>query len=306
MFRRLARIVLVVAMAVLGLGLVSGTASAAGPYSGLMWWNYETGEVSTWVFDTNGVVVGTQRAGGAACDLASGCGYTLRPVAVGDLDQYGEQDVVWQDLNTGAEQIWWRHYNNDFDTVQTIYPCPSGCTFKVIGIGDINGDYRPDVVDWSPSTGRVGADLYDDEGRKFDYKYVTWSCTPQSGCANVWRPIGVADMNQDGHQDIVWYNARDGYVASWLLNGDGVVLGEQYLDWRCSVGSGCANDWYPVTIGDVDDNWTPDLIWRNVTTGEVSAWLLNARGTVVRALSLNWRQAGWVWRPFGYIPSIYL
>jgi len=56
---------------------------------------------------------------------------------------------------------WWRHYNNDFDTVQPIYPCPSGCTFKVIGIGDINGDggvLGEQYLDWRCNVARIHVD----------------------------------------------------------------------------------------------------------------------------------------------------
>jgi len=60
--------------------------------------------------------------------------------------------------------------------------------------------------------------------------------------------------------------------------GGTVVIGHQDLNWTCDVASGCANQWRPVGIVDVNGDRHNDLVWFNAGTGQVSAWLLDDAG----------------------------
>jgi hypothetical protein len=77
------------------------------------------------------------------------------------------------------------------------------------------------------------------------------TCSTSSGCATVWKPVGVGDVNGDGHADLMWFNASTGGVSAWVLNGAGHVSAIQKLDRTCSTSSGCATVWKPVGIGSV-------------------------------------------------------
>jgi hypothetical protein len=34
-----------------------------------------------------------------------------------------------------------------------------------------------------------------------------------------WAVVGIADLTQDGHADILWRNQATGHIAYWQLNG---------------------------------------------------------------------------------------
>lgn len=38
-----------------------------------------------------------------------------------------------------------------------------------------------------------------------------------------WVIAGVWDANRDGHPDLLWHRRRDGFIATWLMNGVTVV-----------------------------------------------------------------------------------
>lgn len=307
MFRRILAVVFVGLLGI-ALGLIpGGVASAVGFYHGLMWWNYETGEMSTWAFTSSGVVVGAQTATGGRCDISSGCAHDWRPVAVGPLDESGMDDVLWQNLDTGELQASYRSSTGEFNGSRQLWPCTYGCTLRVGGIGDLNGDFHMDVVAHNTYNGNVSATLLNAQGAITGSQWVSWTCAYQ--CINEWRQIGVGDFNADGHRDILWYHPVSGQVSAWLLNSRGGALGTHLLSWRCDVASGCAGEWVPSGVGDVDGNGVPDLIWWNAVTGEVSIWLLDANGTVLSARPLDWRcgtGCAWTWRPVGYVPTVVL
>jgi len=127
---------------------------------------------------------------------------------------------------------------------------------------------------------------------------LDWTCG--AGCSNMWSPIGIGDLNYDGHMDVVWFNAQTGVVSAWLLNGTRNVQARQDLDWTC--GAGCSNMWKPIGIGDLNADYRPDVVWFNAQTGVVSAWLLNGTRIVQGKQDLDWTcGAGCsdMWSPIG-------
>jgi len=75
-----------------------------------------------------------------------------------------------------------------------------------------------------------------------------------------------ADMSGDGKSDLLWKNAGDGSVASWLMNGVSTTAS------AVLVGPG---SWTPVLKGDLDGDGTGDIVWRNTATAETAVWLMD-------------------------------
>ena len=73
-------------------------------------------------------------------------------------------------------------------------------------------------------------------------------CGPSDGCSTTWKPIGMADVNQDGFGDLLWENVTTGEVQGWLLNGYDRLLGLQSLSQRCDTASGCLQNLKPVGV----------------------------------------------------------
>jgi hypothetical protein len=78
---------------------------------------------------------------------------------------------------------------------------------------------------------------------------LTWKCTADSGCSTQWQPIGLGDVNGDGHPDLMWINKTTGIVSAWLLNGTSTPTGIQDLTWKCTADSGCSTQWQPIGLG---------------------------------------------------------
>ena len=112
---------------------------------------------------------------------------------------------------------------------------------------------------------------------------LSWQCG--SGCSNVWKAVG-ADT-----QRVLWYNQTSGQLSFWNLNqGDGVE-GSQTLSWTC--GPSCAQSWNLVGFGgQVPGDGIPGptfVLWHNPTSGQLSFWLVDALGNVIKASYLSWQ-----------------
>ncbi len=87
----------------------------------------------------------------------------------------------------------------------------------------------------------------------------------------VTTPATRFDFNGDGHADLLWYNTGSGGVSVWDMNDESVL---QYGPTFTSLAP--SSGWQPVAAPDVNGDGVPDLIWWNSSTGELSAWTLNA------------------------------
>lgn len=221
-------------------------------------------------------------------------------------------DVAWWNPTTGAVSTWMVNGAGKVSERRDLdWRCDtrSGCAteWKPVAAGDLNADGVRDVSWWNRATGEVSAWLVSPSRRTVLRKQVlSWRCDTASGCAGAWQPIGHGDLNADGRTDLTWWNAATGEVSTWLLNGAGRVLSKHSLDWRCDTKSGCATDWRPVGIGDVDNNGLADVVWHNRKSGVVSSWLMDPRDptTVKAKQDLGWKCAvgtgcSVTWSPVG-------
>lgn len=152
---------------------------------------------------------------------------------------------------------------------------------------DMNGDGHPDIASWNWGTGVLTISLLDGTGNVTGAQRVTWTCGYAGQCSDQWWVRGFADMNGDGHTDVLWWNTTTGQLASWLLDGSGTVTGTQTLSWSCSAAARCAGTWFLVGLADVNGDGHTDVTWWNPATGVVSSWLLNGSGTVTDTQTLD-------------------
>ena len=79
-----------------------------------------------------------------------------------------------------------------------------------------------------------------------------------------WKVVGTADLNGDGHPDLLWQHQTAGMVVVWHLNGTG------YLDGATIVPS-MDPAWKVVGSADLNGDGHPDLLWQHQTRGERSS-----------------------------------
>ncbi len=78
------------------------------------------------------------------------------------------------------------------------------------------------------------------------------------------------DFNRDGHADLIWYNTGSGALSVWDMNDSSTLsYGATFAQL---APSSC---WVPVAAPDANGDGSPDLLWWNKNTGELSIWTLN-------------------------------
>jgi FG-GAP-like repeat len=211
--------------------------------SDLLWHNAGTGELSAWLLAANGTVNGKQAL---SWKCGPDCTQDWKPIGVGDFNGDGTSDVLWHNVGTGELSAWLLAANGTVNGKQALsWKCGSDCTqdWKPIGVGDLNGDGISDVLWHNAGTGEVSTWLLTANGTVTGKQALSWQCNKASGCSREWKPVGIADFNGDGKNDLLWQNTGSGVLSAWLLTGNGTVTGKQDLSWQCNKASKCSREW---------------------------------------------------------------
>ena len=81
---------------------------------------------------------------------------------------------------------------------------------------------------------------------------------------------GLADINRDGHNDIVWQHPQSGELYVWSMNGTTPTTGAPLNPGRVSD-----INWQLRGLADFNGDGHVDLLWHHQTTGDVSVWYMN-------------------------------
>ena len=236
------------------LGIAAGTtaipAQAANGYPDLMWFNPTSGVVSSWLLDGAGHVLGTQPLS-YTCTAASGCSGQWHPIGPSFIN--GHVSLTWFNPPTGVVSSWLTDgAGHVVGTQQLNWTCSaaSGCSGQWHPVGNPVFSGPSDLMWFNPTTGVVSTWLTDDTGNVVGTQQLNWTCTAASGCSQQWQPVGTADVNGDGHPDLMWFNPTTGVLSTWLTDGAGHVVGTQQLNWTCTAASGCSGQWHPIGLAD--------------------------------------------------------
>jgi hypothetical protein len=194
--------------------------------------------------------------------------------------------LTWFDPASGVVAVWLLNGSGTVTGYRFLNQrcgVANGCSASwfPVELDDVNGDGHTDVMWWSPSSGKLSSWLLNGAGTGLGYQTLNLRCGVANGCATGWEVLELADVNGDGHVDLMWWNPSSGQVSSWLLNGAGTVKGVQTLNQRCGASNGCYPPWVPIDAGDVNRDGHVDLLWGNPFSGGLSSWLLDGAGTVI-------------------------
>lgn len=195
--------------------------------------------------------------------------------------------------------------------------------------GDMNGDYRSDVVWRSATTGAV--EIWKMDGLSAPIAGAQPTVTDTN-----WEIKTTGDFNGDGAADIFWRNKVTGSNFIWImqngvrtqysvggiadLNWEVIGSGDFDLDgrfdifwrnkstgatlmwfsngtsFRSAATASNTTAWKAEAIADINGDGRADLLWRNTSTGQVTAWLMNGNIATARSIGtmsdLNSRIAG--------------
>ena len=198
----------------------------------------------------------------------------------GDINGDGRPDLVLQNTSTRQVAAWFLDRANGVEIpVFHWLSAASVPGWTVVAVTDLNGDGHPDVILQNDSTSQLAAWFMGgpngDRIQSFDW--IASFHVPG------WRVAGMADLNLDGHPDVILQNVATGQVAAWLMggpNGDRI----QSFSWIAAFN---LSGWNVAGFGDINGDGHPDIILQNTSTGQVAAGLLGgAAGTDI--LAFHW------------------
>jgi hypothetical protein len=135
----------------------------------------------------------------------------------------------------------------------------------MVGMTDLNGDSHPDVI-WQNDSTRQVAVWYMGGAQGNEFQSFGWI---SSGPVPGWTVVATADLDKDGHPDVIWQNDSTRQVAVWYMGG---AHGNefQFFDW---ISSGPVAGWRVVSVVDLNGDGHPDVIWQN-DLRQVAVWYL--------------------------------
>ena len=152
---------------------------------------------------------------------------------VGDFNGDQKADLVWRNLATGQNVIWFMNGKNFFGGSSTAVGLVEGRDYrnlltvsdrawKIEAVADMNGDGRSDLIWRNYATGDNAIWYIKDT-----------NLTPTSAPAvagvdydfflslndSTWHIEAATDLNNDGKNDIIWRNYATGKNAVWYFDG---------------------------------------------------------------------------------------
>lgn len=235
-------------------------------------WVDDNGNMTIW-FMGNKVISSSSALGSAGLGLA--------PVAIGDIDNNGNSDIIFQDVTSVAT---WLFSNGSFLAGASIGSIPS--TWVVTGMGDIDLDNKADILFRNTTEGFVGFWTLDGSQAGLGPIITNGAGIPDPG-AN-WTIKGFGDTNKDGSSDVVWANAADnGSITTWQLAPNLTIGG--------SISYGFASGFELAAIGDTNASSNSDFIFQNQTS--VAEWILADNGSFSSGASVGTIDGSWVIKP---------
>jgi hypothetical protein len=249
----------------------------------LLWQNGADGTISSWFMNGINMTSGVLLTPNRVPDL------NWKIVGRGDFNGDGWADLVWQHQTNGTISTWLMNGTTMISGVVLSPGQVSDVNWKIVGIGDFNGDLKPDLVWHHQTQGLLSVWLMN--GTTMTNGILL---TPNRVTDTNWKVAGVGDMDSDGRPDLVWQHQTNGTVSTWLMNGttmrEGRLLTPSVvtdLNWKIRA------------VGDINSDGKTDLVWQHGTQGLISTWLMNGTsmtsGTLLnpsQVANTNWKIVG--------------
>lgn len=201
----------------------------------------------------------------------------LRLLTKGDLggDLNYSPDIFMEKPSTGELISWNMKRAGAFQTTSYGNLPPNR---GVVGVDDFRGTYLNQLLTRDRVTGAVYLD-----GQQLQAPTLALN----------WQLAATGDLDADGKADIVWRNLSSQKIVVWRMDG------LQRLGALTPTPDQAQNgNWEIVGATDFDGDGTRDLLWYNVSSGNLVIWFLNNSLVRTSATFTNPASAGGVlWRP---------
>ena len=177
---------------------------------------------------------------------------------VADFDGDGKDDILWQ-TTTGATHI-------SFMNSTAVDHCAAlGVqTDRIMGTGDFNGDGKADIVWRNMGTGAVRISLMNGG------TVSAWLNVGQSPISLSVKLEAVGDFDGNGRADMLWRNQSTGNSVMSFHATDGSVTSWPQVSRFINPANTTA-----MKVGDFDGDGKTDIVWRNLSTGNVVVSIMN-------------------------------
>ena len=192
----------------------------------------------------------------------------------------GRTDLLFYNELTGEIRLWLMNGTSRSGSPLSVSGAPTlPLNWKLAATADFNGDARADLL-WRNVTSQ---------------KLVIWTMSATAATGSIipspdqavdgnWAVVAAQDYNNDRATDLLWYNSTSGKVVTWYMNAAVQRLSGQFLI-PPNAGD---NNWKVLAGGDYSGTYvgaaplhTPDVVWRNETSGRSVVWHLDFASTRV-------------------------
>jgi FG-GAP-like repeat/Lectin C-type domain len=211
----------------------------------ILWRNSRNGENAIWFMDATTVTQDGRYASDEQFFTSSRrfTDTSWEMVGAGNFDSDNKADIVWRNKVTGDNAIWLMDGTSGTPVAskaggEKFITQVADSNWKIVGIGDFNGDNKSDLAWRNSSTGEnavwtVNTNVLTNSGNFFS---TTEQFIKNENGANVivqgnnWRIEAVGDTNNDGKSDLIWRNYATDENAVWQMNGNiAAAAGQQIV-----------------------------------------------------------------------------
>ena len=190
-------------------------------------------------------------------------------VAVGDVDNDGDLDIVTADYQANTATVLLGNGTGGFSAPATISAGIGTSPFGVV-LADVNADGKLDLLTANVGSGNLSVLLGDGSGG-----FAAAPHSPFSVGADSSYELAVGDVNGDGRLDIVSASSSDNSVSVLLGDGTGNFAAAQ----GSPIAAAVAHAGFGIALGDVNQDGRLDIIVPNSFSNTVTVLLGNGDGT---------------------------
>ncbi len=184
--------------------------------------------------------------------------------ATGKLHELDGPDLIWRHRVSG-DLVAWLMQGVEREVEVKPTPEQTDPALELAGSGDFNRDGHTDLLWRHGQTGALSVWLMEGTVRTAEVP------TTPAGLADLaWQIVGVADLDRDGNEDLLWRHRVSGRLVVWFMAGTTRLSGR-----LLSPASEPTLKWEVVAVRDYDGDGNPDLLWRDVATGALRYWLMD-------------------------------